>query len=271
MAVFMDLNITYTTDKKRLRSVIETAAHLGYSTVAINYVVDLQQKKQEIGKPKCVLELFDTFPIVQGKSRPIKVLNRLTVVASDPSHFVSLIYCRSLSISYDLVAVYPTTEKLFHAACMTFDVDIICVAVIEKQPFFFKRSPINGAIERGVFFEISYTPAIRDSTMRRYTIANAISLMETCKGKNVIVTSGAEKPLELRGPYDIANLGLLFGLSEGDGKAAISTNCRAVHLHGETRKTALGIVHTMKKDQPLTERQEEEHAPASKRAKIETV
>ncbi|XP_023848884.1 ribonuclease P protein subunit p30 isoform X2 [Salvelinus sp. IW2-2015] len=244
MAVFMDLNITYTTDKKRLQSVIETAAHLGYSTVAINYVVDLQQKKQEIGKPKCVLELFDTFPIVQGKSRPIKVLNRLTVVASDPSHF---------------------------AACMTFDVDIICVAVTEKQPFFFKRSPVNGAIERGVFFEISYTPAIRDSTMRRYTIANAISLMETCKGKNVIVTSGAEKPLELRGPYDIANLGLLFGLSEGDGKAAISTNCRAVHLHGETRKTALGIVHTMKKDQPLTERQEEEHVPPSKRAKIETV
>lgn len=39
----------------------------------------------------------------------------------------------------------------------------------------------------------------------------------------------------------------------------------------ETRKTALGIVHTMKKDQPLTERQEEEHVPASKRAKLETV
>lgn len=39
----------------------------------------------------------------------------------------------------------------------------------------------------------------------------------------------------------------------------------------ETRKTALGIVHTMKKDQTLTERQEEEHAPVSKRAKIEIV
>ncbi|XP_038846166.1 ribonuclease P protein subunit p30-like, partial [Salvelinus namaycush] len=164
---------------------------------------------------------------------------------------------------YDLVAVYPKTEKLFHAACMTFDVDVICVAVTEKQPFFFKRSPVNGAIERGVFFEISYAPAIRDST-----IANSISLVEMCKGKNVIVTSGAEKPLELRGPYDIGNLGLLFGLSEGDGKSAISTNCRSVHLHGETRKTALGIVHTMKKDQPLTERQED--VPASKRAKIET-
>ncbi|KAM9561509.1 ribonuclease P protein subunit p30 isoform 2-T2 [Salvelinus alpinus] len=254
MAVFMDLNISYTTDKKRLQNVIATAAHLGYSTVAINYVVDLQQNKQGIGKPKCVSELYDTFPIVQGKSRTIKVLNRLTVVASDPSHFRPTAEYKA----YDLVAVYPKTEKLFHAACMTFDVDIICVAVTEKQPFFFKRSPVNGAIERGVFFEISYAPAIRDSTMRRYTIANSISLVEMCKGK----------PLELRGPYDIGNLGLLFGLSEGDGKSAISTNCRSVHLHGETRKTALGIVHTMKKDQPLTERQED--VPASKRAKIET-
>lgn len=26
--------------------------------------------------------------------------------------------------------------------------------------------------------------------------------------------------------------GLLFGLSENDGKAAVSTNCRAVFLHG---------------------------------------
>lgn len=39
------------------------------------------------------------------------------------------------------------------------------------------------AIDRGVAFEVSYSAAIRDATMRRYTIANAVSLMETCKGK----------------------------------------------------------------------------------------
>uniref|UniRef100_A0A674B0H3 Ribonuclease P/MRP 30 subunit n=1 Tax=Salmo trutta TaxID=8032 RepID=A0A674B0H3_SALTR len=242
MAVFMDFNISYTTDKKRLQSVIETAAHLGYFTVAITYVVDLEQNKQEIGKPKCVSELFDTFPIVQGKSRPIKVLNRLTVVASRAAHFKPLREYKA----YDLVAAYPKTDKLFHAACMEFTIDIICVAATEKH----------------------YTPAIRDSTMRRHTIANALNLMEACKGKNVIVTSGAEKvyyPLR----YHSYDEGLLFGLSEEDGKAAISTNCRAVHLHGEMRKTALGIVHSVKNEQPLTERQEKEDVPASKRAKIE--
>ncbi|XP_078100498.1 ribonuclease P protein subunit p30-like isoform X2 [Sander vitreus] len=51
------------------------------------------------------------------------------------------------------------------------------------------------AIERGLVFEVLYSPAIKDSTRRRYTIANAVCLMETCKGKS----------LELRGPYDITN------------------------------------------------------------------
>uniref|UniRef100_A0A8C1DQB8 Ribonuclease P protein subunit p30 n=1 Tax=Cyprinus carpio carpio TaxID=630221 RepID=A0A8C1DQB8_CYPCA len=260
MSVFMDLNIISSNDKNRLKSIIETAAHLGYSTVAINYVVEPQQKKQEIPKPQSVSDIFDKFPIVQGKSSPIKVLNRLTIIASDKFTNVLFIY-------FDLVAVYPKTEKLFHAACMTFDVDIICIAVAEKQPFHFKRAPVNGAIDRGVFFETCYAAAIRDTTMRRYTIANAISLMEVCKGKNIIMSSGAERPLELRGPYDIANLGLVFSLSEGDAKAAVSTNCRAVLLHGETRATASGVVYTMKK--PKTPQKQEEESPVSKKAKTE--
>ncbi|XP_017537434.1 ribonuclease P protein subunit p30 [Pygocentrus nattereri] len=265
MSVFMDLNIIAIADKAKLQSTIETAAHLGYSTVAINYVVEGQQKKQLIPKPQPVAELFEKFPIVQGKSRPIKVLNRLTVVVTDASHF----RLANAYKDFDILAVFPKTEKLFHAACMTYDVDIICIAATEKQPFHCKRSPVNGAIERGVHFEISYTAAIRDSTMKKYTIANAINLMTTCKGKNVIVASGAEAPLEMRGPYDIANLGLVFGLSEGDAKAAVSTNCRSVVLHGETRATALGIIHTMKRPQPPSEQPEEE-TPAAKKAKTET-
>lgn len=154
-----------------------------------------------------------------------------------------------------------TLNCLTQAACMTFEVDIICVTVTEKQPFHFKRAPVNGvsiqsgnlyifslwcdsytalhqislevmcwscvesiwcvshvyiviyvpegyalviklffffffnwvlpfcqALDRGVFFEIVYTPAIRDSTMRRYTIGNSLGLMETCKGKVCIHT-----------------------------------------------------------------------------------
>ncbi|XP_013878777.1 ribonuclease P protein subunit p30 isoform X2 [Austrofundulus limnaeus] len=204
MAVFMDLNLVFSADRSHLQSMIETAAHLGFSTVAVNYVFEPStKKKQEIPSPVPISELIGQLPVVQGRSRPIRVLNRLTVVISDVSHF------RPTAPEYrcfDLLAVQPTTEKLFHAACMLYDIDIICITVTEKLPFFFKRAPIYGAIDRGLVFEISYAAAIRDSTMRRYTIANALCLMESCKGKNVILSSAAVKALELRGPYDITNL-----------------------------------------------------------------
>ncbi|XP_010753024.1 ribonuclease P protein subunit p30 isoform X1 [Larimichthys crocea] len=266
MSVFMDLNLTHTTDQNRLQALIETAAHLGYSAVAVNYVFEpMAKKKQEIPSPTPINELIDQLPIIQGRSRPIRVLNRLTVVMSDSGHF------RPNAAEYrcfDLLAVQPTTEKLFHAACMMFDVDIISISVTEKLPFFFKRAPVNVAVDRGVVFEVSYSAAIRDSTMRRYTIANAVSLMDSCKGKNVILSSAAEKPLELRGPYDITNLALLFGLSDGDAKEAVSTTCRSVVLHAETRKTASGIIYTTKSG---SEQQEapptEGDAPAAKRAR----
>ncbi|XP_070847305.1 ribonuclease P protein subunit p30 [Chaetodon trifascialis] len=270
MSVFMDLNVSYTTDKSRLQSLIETAAHLGFSTVALNYVFEpTAKKKQEIPCPTPINDLIDPLPVVQGRSRPIRVLNRLTVVMSDSSHF------RPNAAEYrrfDLLAVLPTTEKLFHAACMTYDVDIICISVTEKLPFFFKRAPVSGAVDRGLVFEVSYSAAIRDSTMRRYTIANAVSLVDTCKGKNVILSSAAEKPLELRGPYDITNLGLLFGLSDGDAKEAVSSTCRSVVLHAETRKTASGIIYTMRSCSESSCQQEAPpagdcEAPAAKRAR----
>uniref|UniRef100_A0A8C7X0Y8 Ribonuclease P protein subunit p30 n=1 Tax=Oryzias sinensis TaxID=183150 RepID=A0A8C7X0Y8_9TELE len=249
MAVFMDLNLMFSADRTRISKLLETAAHLGFSTVAINYTFEPTAKqKQEIPVPKPINELIDQLPVVQGRSRPIRVLNRLTVVVSDPSHYVRRPNAPEYR-RFDLLAVQPTSEKLFHAACMLYDIDIICISVTEKLPFFFKRAPINGAIDRGVVFEVSYSAAIRDSTMRRYTIANAASLTDSCKGKNVILSSAAEKALELRGPYDITNLGLLFGLSDGDAKEAVSSTCRAALLHAETRKTASGIVYTARSQQ----------------------
>ncbi|XP_069015945.1 ribonuclease P protein subunit p30 isoform X3 [Embiotoca jacksoni] len=271
MSAFMDLNVKSSADKSRLRRVIETAAHLGFSTVAINYVFEPStRKKEEIPTPTPINELIDQLPVVQGRSRPIRVLNRLTVVMSDSCHY------RSSTPEYrrfDLLAVQPTSEKLFHAACMMYDIDIVCIPVTEKLSFPFKRAPINGAIDRGVVFEVSYSAAIRDATRRRYTIANAVSLMETCKGKNVILSSAAEKvcvcfqSLELRGPYDVTNLGLLFGLSDGDSKESVSSTCRSVLLHAEARRTANGIVYTHRIQQEAPQDLTDCEAPPAKKAK----
>ncbi|GET04310.1 ribonuclease P protein subunit p30 [Rhizophagus clarus] len=37
--------------------------------------------------------------------------------------------------------------------------------------------------------------------------------------------------MELRGPYDIVNLGTIMGMNQAMAKDCISTNCRAVVMH----------------------------------------
>ncbi|KAM9700144.1 ribonuclease P protein subunit p30 isoform 5-T5 [Menidia menidia] len=205
MAAFMDLNVVFPADSSRLRGLVQTAAHLGYSTIALNYVFEpTNKKKQEVPAPRPLGELIGPLPLVQGRCRPIRVLHRLTVVMSDSSHF------RPNAPEYrrfDLLAVRPTTEKLFHAACLLYEVDIVCITVTEKLPFFFKRAPISGSL---------------------------------------ILSSAAEQVLELRGPHDVSNLALLFGMSDADARDAVSSTCRAALLHAETRRTASGAVQTVK-------------------------
>ncbi|VDI26689.1 ribonuclease P/MRP protein subunit RPP1 [Mytilus galloprovincialis] len=151
--------------------------------------------------------------------------------------------------AFDLVAVQPLTEKIFHVAVSSLKIDIITVDVTQKLPYPIKRPLINVALERGIYFEIQYSPAIRDSTSRKYMIANAQTLIRVCKGKNVIISSGCLKAMDLRGPHDVANLGLLFGMSQEQAKAAITTNCQSLLLHSESRKitkSTVGVVHKTK-------------------------
>jgi len=46
----------------------------------------------------------------------------------------------------------------------------------------------------------------------------------------------------VRGPYDVANLARLFGMSPEAAKAAVSINCRAAVSHGAMRRgTSKGV------------------------------
>ncbi|XP_061412173.1 ribonuclease P protein subunit p30 [Lethenteron reissneri] len=244
-----ELNLTGGANAKpqHLQSVVEAAARLGYSTVAITTVVDLSVKGQEIKRPQIPQFLLENPPKVQGSGKPLKILTRLTAIITDPSHGNKM---RTGLECYDIIAVMPKSEKVFHMACMDLDVDIIVIDGTERQPFYFRHPSVRGAIARGVFFELSYSPAVRDAAARRSTISNALSLTLVCKGKNVIISSGTDNPLYLRGPYDVANLALLFGLSESEGKNAVSSNCRAVIIHAKTRKMAKGVILTERLGDP---------------------
>ncbi|XP_041476312.1 LOW QUALITY PROTEIN: ribonuclease P protein subunit p30-like [Lytechinus variegatus] len=233
MTQFFDLNlIDNRFDEKRKQRAIARAARLGYEVVAIDHRQKKLDRKSKIpSAPERSKHVESDQLKAQGKE--LKVLSRLTVTLDDSAQTIVL---RSDSTStYDILAVEPTTEKMFHKACTELEIDIISCDMTTKLPFYFKYHSIKPALERGVKFEICYSPAIRDTSLRRYLFHNALDLVSVTKGKNIILSGAVENAMEIRGPHDVANLGNLFGLSEDKAKAAISINCHSALVHAFTR------------------------------------
>lgn len=235
MAGFADQNIRLENDNPfQVEQMLSGLKKLGYGTVALVHTVELVSHLV----PAPSTEMWES-------KFGLKVYTRLTAVLSDQSHLHVL--SQDPAKSYDLLAVQPQTDKLFQQCCGSLEVDIIALDMTRRLPFYLKPPQVRQAVERGIHFEILYSPMIMDSTARRHTISTALDLVNLTKGKNLIISSGAEKPIDLRGPYDVINLGLLFGLNEAVARRAVMDNCRAALLHARARtSTAKGVVSVAK-------------------------
>ncbi|KAI9555235.1 hypothetical protein GHT06_017750 [Daphnia sinensis] len=250
---FCDFNIpSICSPTTTLRDVVIRAVKLGYGAIAINTTIeedvlittkkktnkkgDAVEDKKEIPLPpklNFTQEELDSFK-VHGKN--VKILHRLTVMLSDPTNTQKLVQSVNTK-SYDLIAVCPTTPAAFMHAVANMDVDIITYHPMETKEIRFNRRQYHQATDRGIFFEIPYAFMLRDSTMRKKIIHMSHQYHSIGKSRNIIIGSGAITPLELRAPYDVANLGLLFGLTEGEARSALTLSGRSVALHAVTRKT----------------------------------
>lgn len=70
----------------------------------------------------------------------------------------------------------------------------------------FSRKLYMVAVAKNIHFEITYAPAIIDSTSRKNIISKSHRYHAYGKSKNVILSSGAGSIIFVRGPYDIINL-----------------------------------------------------------------
>mgnify|MGYP002385107606 FL=1 len=101
---------------------------------------------------------LSTLSLQSTQSDSFDLLTRLTVVLEDQNQ-VHSITSNAIVNSYDLVAVQPATEKLLHQACTAMEsIDIISLDLSRRLPFQLKFSIVGVAIERGVMFEVLYTP-----------------------------------------------------------------------------------------------------------------
>lgn len=257
---FFDLNIPYLESDKhtadnstkkstRLKLIIK-AMELGYTGIAYNRSIKGVMSESD----RCSLSLFPLSSILKLSpslsstvnfhrnlldipiSSPFRQYTRLTVIVDSSSQASALNSGNPILKSYDIVAVRPLNQSAFEHACQASEVDLIAIDFSEKLPFRLKQPLVKAAVERGVYFEITYSSLIMDAQLRRQMISSAKLLVNWTRGKNLIFSSAVPSVTDLRGPYDVANLLTLLGLSMERAKAAISKNCRSLIANALRKK-----------------------------------
>ncbi|KAJ8973269.1 hypothetical protein NQ317_017724 [Molorchus minor] len=207
--------------------------NLGYRTIAINQIIEdfnIEMKKKK--KKRQPSDTLDAVPIPYNVDKVndiafnlglvnFKVLNRLTIVFSSQDILPKITKSPNYK-KFDLVAVQPTTLQTFMFTCSTFEADILTFDPENKYNIRLNRRLYNQLVDRGYHFELLYSPAIEDSTKRKNLIHVSHLYHSFGKSKNVFISSGAQNHMYFRSPYDIINLGFIFGLSEEKSKNAVT-------------------------------------------------
>ncbi|EDX03193.1 ribonuclease P protein subunit p30 [Drosophila simulans] len=238
---FYDFSIPYNKDDSVLRDLLNELVETGYKTVAIDQSFD--HSKKEAGKrgsemfpePHKIEHLRKEF---QDK---LKILQRITILYVD----VNVAHAMSVSHNlrkFNLIAGQPKTDAALTHCCTAFNGDLITFDPAAGSRLLVNRKAYQVAVRRGMFFEIKYAPAICDSNNRKDMIKIAQNYCTKGKSKNVIFSSGAAHQFQLRGPYDVANLAFIFGLSEDQGKNAVDRHCRQLFLKAESRRLGKTIM-----------------------------
>ena len=105
-------------------------------------------------------------------------------------------------------------------------IDLITFDLTTPFPFKLHIPTLRTAINRGVFFEIKLGCLFRlsDEKEKQQFVLNSTDLISFTKGKNIILSSGAEKGCEFKSVKDLITLGLMLGLSTSQAYNAVHVN-----------------------------------------------
>lgn len=235
---FCDLSICKGFDLTKL----DLLPKLGYSTIAIDTFVEepndepkKKKKKGEGKEKKDYLPPPSEVPKNVSEDNKLNILQRVTIEFSDSSVAHKINQSDNIK-KYDIIAVVPKTLQAFQYACGAMDVDIITFVPESRIPFKISRKLYRQAVERGIFFELMYSPAIKDSTSRKNIISTAHIYHAVGKSKNIVLSSAAENCMQVRDVHDVINLGFILGLNSNESLEVIRNNTRRLILKAEGRK-----------------------------------
>lgn len=168
----------------------------------------------------------------------LRQLTRLTMTVDDVIDAQSLTVGNVVLNSFDIVAVRPGNMKVMAYLCKTAEIDIITLDFTHRLPFATNKKLLDEAVKRGIFIEILYSPIIGiASGARQEVFANTRTLIQYLRGRNIILSSGADNLLQIRGPMDVCNIGVALGLTNEQAMNSIANNCALVIKHATARRS----------------------------------
>jgi RNase P/RNase MRP subunit p30 len=255
-----DLNIRHKSMKSNeYRQIIQRAWELGWNCIAWNTIshgkattsavranivnLDLNDQNEAnfnrlmSGQGDILQKWVNKRKKLTDTTGSLRQLQRITLTIDDIIDAQSLTSGNELLKSFDIVAVRPENIKIFSYLCKTADIDIICLDFTHRLPFNLNKKLLDCAVERGITFEVQYSSILSsNSSNRRELFSNTTVLIEYLKGKNIILTSGADAFNQLRAPYDVINLGQLLNIKQELAINSIDRNCAQVVQHAMQRR-----------------------------------
>lgn len=213
---------------EKVKAVLSTLHVLGYTHVALNFTVNHSDKFPSNPNPMQINEHFGELMRATG----LKLYSRITLVIDDPSKGQSI---AKLSQHFDIVAAQPISERGVTLATTNLDIDLLTFNYSQRLPCFLKHKSVCSCVKRGVKLEIVYSAALKDLQSRRQFVNNVRSIVRSSRSRGIVISSGAQSPLECRNILGITSLIKTLGLSSDKCSQAMSQLAAAALLNGRLR------------------------------------
>ncbi len=179
-------------------------------------------------------------------NRKFRLYSRLNVIVHDNQ---SLHYLKRAEVQqhFDLISLQPATRDilLYLLSSTTIQHELLVLDPSDPELLPFPSKLMRAAADRGITFELIYNNALRDPFERRNLLAfgRALALNIFKRGQSIVLSSNATNSLQIRSPYDMMEIGQLFGFNEEISKKMINENPMNVLARSFSRReTVQGIV-----------------------------
>lgn len=206
--------------EKDLKLAIKRIFELGWDCVAWTTSVNgrvtgnhIKPVKNIVMEPIHLRDALQLRSLANNKSAntDVRQLNRITITVDDMMDAQMLTLGNAMLNHFDIIAVRPGNIKVMAHLCKTADIDIITLDFTHRLPFSINKKLLDEAMLRGIYFEIIYSPILGSASgLRQEIFSNTRVLIQYLRGRNILLSSGADNVGQFRGPMDVCNIGKHF-------------------------------------------------------------